>query len=107
MLMLFYPVTNLSLALVLISFQFAHDKQKQTQVSYKSQEEPHKSFPEGTGALLENGTDGPGQTVVRSEMQDFCLIADLKCFNDCCVLYFQCPCNLNPMLVSSSQEPQY
>ena len=56
--MLFYPVTNLSLALVLIFFQFAHDKQKQTQVSYKSQEEPHKTFPEGTGALLENGTDG-------------------------------------------------
>ena len=56
MLMLFYPVTNLSPALVLISFQFAHDKQKQTQLPFKSQEEHHKTFPEGTGALLVNGT---------------------------------------------------
>lgn len=57
MLMLFYPVTNLFPALVLISFQFAHDKQKQTQLPCKSQEEHHKTFPEGTGVLLENGTD--------------------------------------------------
>lgn len=58
MLMLFYLVTNLSPALVLISFQFVHDKQKQTKLLCKSQEEHHKTFPEGTGALLVNGTDG-------------------------------------------------
>lgn len=81
MLMLFYPVTNLSPALVLISFLFAHDKQKQTQLLCKSEEEHHKTFLEGTSALFVNGTDGFRQGFVRPEMQDFCLIADLKCFN--------------------------
>lgn len=57
MLMLFYPVTNLSPALVLISFLFAPDKQKQTQLLCKSEEEHHKTFLEGTSALFVNGTD--------------------------------------------------
>ena len=97
MLMLFYPATNLSPALVLISFQFAHDKQKQTQLPCKQK---------GRVLSWKTGLTGPWQGVVRPEMQDFSLSADLKCFKDCCVLYCQCLCNLNSMLVCSSQEQQ-